>query len=79
MGLNWAVQPEYLEMNKQAHTRERTEPASDNTAENSQALDAANRVLLAFTSFLLSQPRFLWLLLGLLGLPGFPASIKTEI
>ena len=44
--------------------------------EESWALDTANQVLLAFTSFLLSQPSFLWLLLGL---PvSFPASIKTE-
>lgn len=43
--------------------------------EESWALDTANQVLLAFTSFLLSQPSFLWLLLGL---PvSFPASIKT--
>ena len=45
------------------------------TWEESWALDVANQVLLAFTSFLLSQPRFLWLLQGL---PvSFPASIKT--
>lgn len=46
MGLNWAVQPESLEMNEQAHARERTEPVSETprrTHGSTQAQGGAGR------------------------------------